>query len=257
MADWQAHFASALTAAQAPMPAEVMAVGQDVTARWQVYRNNVMASLIAALADTFPVTQALVGEDFFRAMAKAYIQQQLPTSPLLVDYGKDFADFIASFTPAAGLPYLADLARLERLRVDVYHAADAPGITLTTLYDALANPATLSMATMSLHPSVRLFRSEYAVLSLWLAHQQSSERLEIALTQAENILLLRQQAEVVCCCLSDADWQFVAAMARGMTLGEAMLAVNQQAPGWRIEPVLTLLIRYQVMTGLMLEGVSI
>jgi hypothetical protein len=257
MADWQAHFASALTAAQAPMPTEVMAAGQDVTARWQVYRNNVMASLIAALADPFPVTQALVGEDFFRAMAKAYIQQQLPTSPLLVDYGEDFADFIAAFTPAAGLPYLADLARLERLRVDVYHAADAPGIALTTLYDALANPATLSMATMSLHPSVRLFRSEYAVLSLWLAHQQTSEQFEVALTQAENILLLRLQAEVVCCRLSDADWQFVVAIARGMTLGEAMLVVSQQTLGWRIEPVLTLLIRYQVMTGLMLEGVSI
>lgn len=255
MADWQHHFASALTATDAPMPTGfVVASGQDVTARWQVYRNNVMASLIAALADTFPVTQALVGEDFFHSMARQYILAHFPRSPLLVEYGEEFADFIADFTSVAQLPYLADLARLEWLRVAVYHAANAPGLGLTALYDALSDPVALLSATVVLHPSVRLFRSAYAVLSLWMAHQQDSEQIEVTLAQPENILLLRYQSDVVCCRLSVADWQFVAAIARGLTLGEAMAEVTSYVPGWRLEPVLTLLIRQQVMTDLKLGG---
>lgn len=39
--------------------------GSDPELRFAVCRNNVMVSLIDALADTFPVVQALVGEEFF------------------------------------------------------------------------------------------------------------------------------------------------------------------------------------------------
>lgn len=40
-------------------------------------------------------------------------------------YGAEFPDFIEGFTPAREVTYLADVARLEYLRVRAYHAADA------------------------------------------------------------------------------------------------------------------------------------
>ena len=100
--------------------------GSDPVMRFAVYRNNVMLSLIDALADTFPVTQELVGEEFFRVMAKHFVQAQPPRSRLLAFYGDSFADFVDSFAPAAPVPYLADVARLEMCRVRAYHAADVP-----------------------------------------------------------------------------------------------------------------------------------
>ncbi len=91
--------------------------GSDPQTRFAVYRNNVMMSLIDALADTYPVVQRLVGEDFFRAMARVFAQAKPPRSAVMAYYGRDFAAFIDAFPPAASVPYLADVARLEMARV--------------------------------------------------------------------------------------------------------------------------------------------
>ena len=64
----QQAFANALTDPAQPCPPGLISWNQsDVAQRFAVYRNNVMASLVDALADTFVVTQELVGPEFFRA----------------------------------------------------------------------------------------------------------------------------------------------------------------------------------------------
>ena len=69
----QAAFAAALLYPARPCPPGLHAWnGSDPAARLAVYRNNVVSSLIDALADTFPVVQQLVGEEFFRAMAGVF-----------------------------------------------------------------------------------------------------------------------------------------------------------------------------------------
>ncbi|MFP3520717.1 DUF2063 domain-containing protein, partial [Pseudomonas sp. SIMBA_077] len=73
-------------------------------------------------------------------MAALYIRDFAPASPLLNDYGRDLGDFIQGFGPAAGLPYLADMARLERLRVEAYHAADARPLEPSRLLAAMNQP---------------------------------------------------------------------------------------------------------------------
>ena len=68
----QALFAATLLDPTLPCPPGLTAWnGSDLTRRLAVHRNNVVVSLVDALADTFPVTQQLVGEDFFRTMARA------------------------------------------------------------------------------------------------------------------------------------------------------------------------------------------
>ena len=44
---------------------------------------------------------------------------------ILADYGSDFAGFLAAEEATHGLPYLADVARIERAWVEAYHAPDA------------------------------------------------------------------------------------------------------------------------------------
>ncbi len=73
----------------------------------------------------FPAVERIVGEEFFQAMARAYVLAEPPRSPVLMDYGTTFADFIAGFAPAASLPYLPDVARIERAWREAYHAEDA------------------------------------------------------------------------------------------------------------------------------------
>ena len=56
----------------------------------------------------------LVGEEWFRAAAAVFVRGRLPRHPTLLHYGEGFADFLASFAPAAELPYLPGVARLDR-----------------------------------------------------------------------------------------------------------------------------------------------
>ena len=122
----QRDFAHALLDPQHAVPGGLVGPdGHASTRRFGVYRNNVAASLIAALQDAYPVVTALVGEAFFRAMALEHARRHPPRTPAMFEYGADFPGFLDTFPPVASLPWLADVARLERAWVEAYHAAEA------------------------------------------------------------------------------------------------------------------------------------
>lgn len=181
--------------------------------RFAVYRNNHLVGLIEALADTFAVTQALVGVTFFQAMARLFVQAQPAQSALLVFYGEGFADFIDAFPPAAGLPYLGAVARLEMAYVQAYHAADAPVVAATELARWLDDGDALSRLRLTLHPSVQLVSSPYAVVSLWAAHQHddpASQLAAITLHSPQAAMLIRQGLDVAVIPISPGSAQLIA-----------------------------------------------
>ena len=216
------RFAAALLDPELPCPPELTAWnGADPAQRFGVYRNNVIVSLVDALADTFTVTQQLVGEQFFRAMARLYAYAKPPRSPLLAFYGEDFPDFIATFAPAARLPYLADVARLEQLRVVAYHAADLAAVDAARISAALADQATLPTLGWHLHPSLAVLFSSSAVVSLWAAHQGLVELSTVVPNRPETALVLRHGLDVEVLSIPTAAGVFIAAMRAGSPLGAA------------------------------------
>ena len=125
----QRDFAAALLDAERPAPEGLVGPdGEPSARRFAVYRNNVVVGLVDALADAFPAVRRIVGDEFFRAMAGAHALREPPTSPILLDYGAKFPDFIAGFPPVTGLPYLADVARIERAWREAYYAQEAEPI---------------------------------------------------------------------------------------------------------------------------------
>jgi Putative DNA-binding domain len=73
LADAQNVFACALLDAAHAVPATIRgAARRKADRRFAVYRNNVVAGLVDALARRFPVVCRLVGDEFFRAMARVY-----------------------------------------------------------------------------------------------------------------------------------------------------------------------------------------
>ena len=123
-ADLIAQFRSGLSSGAVP-PGMTALDPAEVERRFAVYRNNVAHSLSRALASRYPVIERLVGEDFFRPLAAAFIAAHPPASPMLFQWGGEFPGFLAGFPPLRDLPYLADVAELEWLRGQAYHAADA------------------------------------------------------------------------------------------------------------------------------------
>ena len=247
----QHAFAAALLDPQAACPSGLKSWnGSDPAKRFDVYRNNVAVSLIDALADSFPVLQMLVGEEFFRAMARVFVLSSPPTSPMLVRYGEAFPAFVAGFAPAQSLPYLADMARLEMARVQAYHAADAEPVAQDALMRAMAEPAQLAQVRFKLHPSVQVLRSAYAVVSLWAAHQGEHKIEQIHPDVPEDALIVRSAWEVQVVLLPGADATFVRALLENSVLGEAASLALDEDPEFDLSRSLALLLRLGAITAL-------
>lgn len=250
-ADFSARFAAALLAPALPPPAGLKVWnGSDPAKRFGVYRNNVIVSLIDALADSYPVVQALVGAEFFRAMAGEFARRSPPRSPVLAWYGDGFADFIAGFEPVAGLPYLADVARLEWLRVESWHAADATALSPSELTTLLADEARLPAARFTLHPAVRAMRSAHPVVSLWAAHQAEETDAALAgidMACAESALLVRPELSVEIIPLEPGATEFVANLQAGLPFATA---VSTDAP-FDLPALLGLLIGKGALVGIL------
>jgi hypothetical protein len=215
----QDAFAAALTDPAAAAPSGLTtARGASDEKRFAVYRNNVVAGLGKALESRFPVTLRLVGEEFFRGMARAFIGQSRPHSPLLFEYGDDFPDFIGGFEAAASVPYLAYVARLEAAWTRAYHAAEATPIEASAL--AGISGERLADARLEPHPSAAVVRSTWPVGSIWAAHQ-GNEISPVGHGRAEAVLVVRPQAEVKVHILPAQDVDFAGALLSGATLGEA------------------------------------
>lgn len=247
----QSTFAAALRDPDLPCPAGLTAWnGSDPAPRFAVYRNNVIVSLVDALADSFAVTRELVGEEFFRAMARLFVHAQPPKSPRLTFYGAEFPGFIENFPPAAGLPYLADVARLEYLRVVAYHAADTAPVSSAEIAAALADESSLPALVMSLHPSVAVLPSAAAVVSLWAAHQGLVDLAAVATDTPETALVLRPELDVEVIGIPPAAGIFIAALSHGSPLGKAAEQAAASAPDFDLAATLGLLIQKSAITAL-------
>jgi hypothetical protein len=245
----QREFAAALLDAGRVVPPGLRAWnGSDPAARFAVHRNNVVVSLTQALADGFPVVQQLVGDEFFAAMARVYACTYPPRSPVLAEYGDGFGDWIADFEPAASLPYLPDMARLERARVRAFHAADALPLSAEALTRHLAAPQQLARARLGLHPSLAVVRSAWGVASLWAAHQSDDPAAigTVQLDQAESALVLREGDDVLVLPVPQATAAFIQTLAAGCSLGDAAATASalSGADPFDLAGSLALLIRH-------------
>jgi hypothetical protein len=208
-----AGFAAALLDPDRPAPKGLPA------RRYAVYRNNVTASLIEALAAAYPAVRALVGAAFFDAAAAVFVRTHPPRDPLMILYGADFPDWLAAFPPAASVPYLADVARLERARLVALHAADAEPLPATAL--AALPPAALTGARLALHPSLGLVASHFPVVSIWAQAKGRAPSAAVDLSSGEVARVVRPALEVTVAPVSRAAASFLGALRAGIGLGAA------------------------------------
>lgn len=250
----QADFAHALLDPQFNCPPGLRSWnGSDPAQRFAVYRNNVLASLINALADGFPVVKQLVGDGFFTDMARLHAQASPPRNPVLAFYGEDFPDFIEGFEPAACLPYLADVARLERARVRAYHAADVAPLDKAGLGAVLADPEAVPHLVFRLHPSLQALQSPYAIASLWGAHQGLLELSAVNPAEPECALVLRNGLEVEVQRCSPGTLALVRSLGQATPLGAAVGAALGVEPGFDPGAALALLLAGDALTHFALD----
>ena len=251
----QASFAAALLTPELPCPAGLRAWnGSDPGVRLAVHRNNVVSSLIDAVAHTFPVTQELVGEAFFRAMAAVFVRQHPPRTRVLAHYGAEFADFIDGFEPARAVAYLADVARLERARVLAYHAADADPLTAERLGAAMSGGNDPGALQLVCHPSMSVVVSRHAIVSLWAAHQGEVDLSAVDPALPESALVVRPVLDVRVLRLPPGAARFVVALQAGACLADAAALAAGETADFDLPNLLAVLLQHGALTSVYFPG---
>ena len=200
-------------------PALVAAI-RPSAARLNIHRHHVLDSLATALGATFPTVLALVGVEFFRGLARAFIGRSLPRQPVLAEYGADFLTFIAGHDAARDLPYLADVARLDWALNLAFHAP--PGGRLAAV-DLAGVPADrLPLLRLAPGPGTALISSPYPLDRIWAASQPGAPADPVDLDGGSaDLLVLRRPDDAAFVILSAGEAAFVAGIVSGLSLEEA------------------------------------
>lgn len=244
------QFADLLLDQAPPTPDEVRTRLQVAPPeRFAIYRNNVVSSLMQALADNFPVCVELVGEPFFRDMARGYALASPPRSAIMAYYGDTFPDFVQAYAPAASLPYLADVARLEYRVVRAYHAADHEPPAPAVLQACIAGMADLPAARLHIHPAVQAMSSNYAVFSIWAAHRGQGDLATVDVCVPESVVVLRPGQTVHAVPVDAPLVELIDALGT-QPLGEAFERLTQQHDDFQWSHALAQLIRHQIIVGI-------
>ena len=220
----------------AEIVAAIQGDGLDPAARVGIYRNHAFGTLGAALQNTFPVVCRLVDKRFFAYAAHEYLREHPPHSRCLVEYGADFADFLARFTPCEGLPYLPDVARFEwALNI----AATVPEATPLQAEALAAVPAEqAAYVALRLQPSLSYFASPWPIDTIWQANK-ADEVPPVELASGGTSLEIRCSGEAVAWQRLDPGiFAFRTALADGLVLAAAMAAATLRDPAFDLTSAL-------------------
>lgn len=243
----QATFCAGLLDPEHPLPVGLIdSQNRPAVHRFGVYRNNVAVALGDALRAGFPVISRLLGEDNFKATASIFLRKHPPTSPIMAAYGDAFPKFLAGFSPLQSLGYLADVATLENLIRQSYHAADAAPID-SQHFQAFATED-LPRAQLSLAPSMRLLSSSWPVYDIWRFNMQDDgpkPRVE-----PQDIAVFRAAFDPVPVLLPAGSHAFLAALQEGANLEKATQKGSKASVSFDLSAILGILLAHDAITDI-------
>lgn len=245
---YDAAFGQTLLSPDRPQPSCVAGPGgKAAVKRFNVYRNNVTHSLVTALTEIYPVVTQILGEQNFRMIARDFVRAHPPTSKLVLEYGRGFAEHLADFDPIRHLRYLPDVARLERAWLDAYHAADrAP---LDPAEFAALPPQALAEIRLSPHPAMHVIESDYAIHTIFAAHRSGPMPGRIDAGIPEAVLISRPLLRVEIRKLARGQPVFFKALRKGAPLRQAASLAMEQDPSFDLVEAIGLTIESGAFSG--------
>lgn len=204
-----------------------------------VYRNTSPSALIAALAAAYPVTAEILGDALFERAALGFIAHHPPRDPVLLGYGAGLAEFMQEQGWSARIPYLPDVARLERLRAEALDSADAPLLGWANLEGVRTEDWT--SLRLALHPACRFVWLSTPAVTIWQAHHDGFETLEPE-WRAEGALVTRAGAGILVQAIDAPTHRMLFGLMLRETAGEAAAATAATYPAADIAGVFATLV---------------
>lgn len=233
-----AEFAAGLLNPQHPVP---LLVKGQIARRYAVYRNNVTVGLIRALEANFPVVRRLLGEEYFAGFARDFAQGHPPQSPLMFQYGADFPAALERAEDLASYPYLADVARLEIIWRESYHATDANPLDADAL--ASIDPEILFDCRLGKHPATGLIQSTFAIHAIFAANRPDVENHVFDPVQPQCILVTRPHYDVAIYPVTPDQFEFFQILMNAGSLADAMDRAATIEPNFDLPATLALMLQ--------------
>lgn len=137
--------------------------------RLDVYAGMYLVRIHDVLAEELARTAAALGAEAFHGLVTDYLAACRPSHPSLREAGARLPDFLADHALAAERPWLAELARLERARLEVFDGPDAAPVTIAAL--STVPPEQFGALRFRLIPSHRLLENRFAISETWRAER--------------------------------------------------------------------------------------
>jgi hypothetical protein len=197
--------------------------------RFSVYRNNVVVSLMDAMASNFPSLLAIMGEDNFKRVIRNFILNHPPSLPMMQQYGRELPGFLENFKPLAKSPFLKDVAQAELSWINAFHAKDDAILTAEELQSVDAEK--VMELVFEPHPAFHIISSLYPVTDLFEARNLwPKPGLDIA--NAQTLIITRPYFE---CFTNNVDKHtetFLSLVAAATPLGEAISITSEKFNGF-------------------------
>jgi hypothetical protein len=161
-------------------------------ARLEIYADMYFARIRDVLADEYAKTAAALGGAAFHALVVDYLDACRPDHPSMHEVGARLPAFLAAHPANARRPWLAELARLERARLEMIDGADAETLTLETL--RTLPPERFAGLRLRLVPSHALFATRFDVVPLWRSDDPGAPVLQ---PSPAALLVWRREVEVL------------------------------------------------------------
>lgn len=159
--------------------------------RLDVYAGMYFFRIRDVLRDEYPRTLALLGETAFHNLVTDYLAGCPPAHPSLREAGARLPLFLGAHAAARERPWLAELARLERTRLELVDAADAAAVTLQAL-EQIPAPQFPALRLVRVPASV-LLANHFALLPQWRGSEDAPETPE---ARPETLLVWRRDLDV-------------------------------------------------------------
>lgn len=192
-------------------PADDLIASGDV----DIYAHMYASRLHDALAEDYPKLRAALGDEAFAALVRDYLRAHPPRSFTLRDAGLGLADHLRAGTGSP--PWAADLAALERARVEVF---DAPDATPLAHADVIALGDRLPELVLAWIPASAVVSLAWAVDDLWSAIEDDQPSFEPA-CELRVVRVWRRDRAVLHRTLEGDEAELASALASSAPFAEA------------------------------------
>ncbi|OGW85972.1 MAG: hypothetical protein A3C35_07335 [Omnitrophica bacterium RIFCSPHIGHO2_02_FULL_46_11] len=194
--------------------------------RVQVYANGYPSRIRESLNEVYEAVHYVLGDEHFSDLCHAYAEHYHSRDYNLNFVGRHMAEFLKASPWIKEFPFLPDLAKLEWLIWEAFHAFD--GEPFTPLQASKIPMEDWERAQFIFQPSAGLIASPWPILDIWRLRREARQGLRVDIKRSQQILVGRKNDQVRCELIDKNQYRLIEGLLQKQTLGAVCEALAEE-----------------------------